>query len=132
MLDWRRRSGKRLEGAKCGATEDVFFELLLHIGTLDGFSPVERSEIDHLLDWPGRQEAEQVAEVTERLEPVHFTAGEQRDNRGIDFAALVIPDKSQLRLPKASRRNAFSETLLWMGSRPSSRRRWRASRWLRA
>ena len=50
---------------------------------------MERSEIDHLLDRPGRQEAEQVAQVTERLEPVHFAAGEQGDERGIDFAALV-------------------------------------------
>ena len=93
MLDWRRCSGRRLEGAERGATEDVFFEPLLHIGALDGSSPVQRSETQHLLDGPGRQEAEQVAQVTQRLEPVHFAAGEQRDESGIDFAAVVISDE---------------------------------------
>ncbi len=51
------------------------------------------SETDHPREPPGRHEAEQVAQVTERLELVHFATDEQGDERGVDFAATIVAEE---------------------------------------
>ena len=46
----------------------------------------------------------------------------QGDEGGVDSGGVVGADEEPVLYPTASRRNARSEPLLWMGSRPSSRK----------
>jgi hypothetical protein len=55
---------------KKDSTEDVGGQLLLSFGLLKGLLPIGRSEFEQAVPGPAGDEAQQVAEVGERLDPV--------------------------------------------------------------
>ena len=99
---------------------------------LSSLLPIDGSQLEHAVDGPAGQEAQEVAQVAAGFDAVELAAGEERDEARVDVAASSLPTKSQFLRPMASRRSARSEPLLWIGRRPSSRKRWSATRWLRA
>src|SRR3990172_9262427 len=102
---------------------DVGSEPLPRVLLLERLLPEGRRELEHTALRPARQQAEEIPQVGPRLEAVHLTAGQERDESRIDLCALVASHENPVFLPTASRRSSRSETLLWIGSLPSSRKR---------
>jgi hypothetical protein len=117
-----------VEQAQGCAPEDVGVEPLLSVLVLEGLLPVERRELEDPANRPVGGKAEEIAKVGPGLDVVELATREQGDEVALISAASSVPTNNQFFLPTASRRNARSEPLLWMGSRPSSRKRWRATR----
>ena len=81
--------GKR----KRSAAEDVGEQLLLSFGLLEGLLPIQGSELEQAIGRPRADEAEQIADVPVRLDGVEASAGEQRDEDGVDSGAVVAPNE---------------------------------------
>ena len=79
------------------ATEDVGGQLLLSFAFARGLLPVGGSELEHAGLGPGREQAEEIADVTERLDVVEASTGDERDERVLVTAPSSLPTKSQLR-----------------------------------
>ncbi len=75
------------------SAEDVGSEPLLSTLLLERLLPVRRGELEDPRARPRRQEAEQVAEVCLRLDPVELAAREERDEEGVRAGALVTAEE---------------------------------------
>ena|SRR5438477_1406960 len=73
--------------------KDVGGELLLRIAPLERLVPIDWCELEYALRRPARQETEEVAQVGPRLDLVQSTAGEQRNEGGIDVAGVVVAEE---------------------------------------
>jgi hypothetical protein len=67
-------SGRR---RKKDPTEDVGSQLLLSFGLLEGLLPIGGGKLQEAVPGPAGDEAQQVAKVGERLDPVEPGAGKQ-------------------------------------------------------
>src|SRR6478736_3380142 len=85
-----RGSGRR---RKHGAAEDVGGQLVLSFGLLESLLPIGGSELEQAISGPGADHAEQVSEVAVGLDSVQASAGEQRDEHGVDGSAVVAADE---------------------------------------
>src|SRR4051812_37470302 len=85
-----RGSGGR---RKHDATEDVGGQLLLSFGLLESLLPIGGSELEQSLGGPAADEAQQVADVRDRVDSVESGAGEQRDEDGVGLGAVVVADE---------------------------------------
>jgi hypothetical protein len=81
---------------KYDTTEDVGVEGLLSVALLEGLAPICGRQLEHPMEWPSRQEAEEVAHVAERLNLVQAAAREERDEGGVDLAAVVAADEEPI------------------------------------
>src|SRR3954454_8155226 len=70
-------------------TEDVAVEGLLRLALLESLSPVGWGELEDAASGPTGQEAQQVAEVAERLDAVESAAGQERNKDGVHLGAVV-------------------------------------------
>src|SRR5258706_2616039 len=86
----RRTSRRKVEQ---DATEDVGSQLLLSFALLEGLLPIRGSELEDAGLGPAREQAEQVADVAERLDVVKPSAGEERDEARVGDGAVVAADK---------------------------------------
>src|SRR4051812_12189319 len=86
----------RNELVERGLTEDVADQPLLSLWLLESLLPVQGRELEDTATGPARQEAEQVPQVTERLDTVQLGAGEQRDEDGIDLPRVVVSDEEPI------------------------------------
>src|SRR3990172_9626863 len=68
---------------------DVGSEPLLSVLLLERLLPKGRRELEHTALRPARQQAEEIPQVGPRLEAVHLTAGQERDEGGVDLRTLV-------------------------------------------
>ena len=75
------------------APEDVGGQALLSVLLLQGLLPGGRGELEDAAPGPGRQEAQQVAEVSPGLDAVELAAGEQGDENRVDAGALVVAEE---------------------------------------
>ena len=75
--------------AERNAPEDVGVEELLSIAVLESLCPIGGSELESAPVRPARQEAQEIAQVAGRLDVVQSTAGEQRNEGGVDVAGFV-------------------------------------------
>jgi hypothetical protein len=82
-------SGRR---RKKDPTEDVRSQLLLSFGLLEGLLPIGGSELQQAVVGPARDEAQQVAQVGERLDAVQPGAGEQRDEDRVNLPCPLSAD----------------------------------------
>src|SRR5437870_12407836 len=80
-------------GLERDTTEDVGGETLLSVWLLEGLVPVERGELEDATGGPAGDEAEEVAQVAQRLDAVELAAGEQRHEGRVDLGGLVIADE---------------------------------------
>lgn len=71
------------------APEDVGGQALLSVLLLQGLLPGGWGELEDAALGPGRQEAQQVAEVGPGLNAVELAVGEQGDEDRVDAGALV-------------------------------------------
>src|SRR5450631_2436862 len=85
-----RGSGRR---RKHDSSEDVGSQLLLSFGLLECLLPVGWGELEQAIGGPGAEQAEQVPEVTVRLDVVEPSASEQRNEHGVDGGAVVAADE---------------------------------------
>src|SRR5262249_54392326 len=76
--------------------EDIGHEPLLSLLVLEGLVPVSGSELEDAAQGPVRQEAEEVAQVSPRLDLVKLAAREQRDESRVDLAAVVATDEEPI------------------------------------
>src|SRR5687767_7158694 len=87
-----------------GAPERVFIEPPLSFAVLESLLPIGRGELEDSVFRPVRQEVEEVAEVTPRLDSVQLAAGDQRNENGIGNSAVFGADKEPVltaqRLPE--------------------------------
>jgi hypothetical protein len=119
--------GSRRQGKK-DATEDVGGQLLLNFGLLEGLLPIGRSEFEQAVPGPAGHEAQLVAQVGERLDPVQPALASRETKTVFTRAPSSLPTKSQLRRPRTWRLRFNSLMLFVRGSRPSSRKRRSAMR----
>src|ERR1700753_2717305 len=75
------------------ATEDVGAQLLLSFALLEGLLPVGGSEFENAGLGPAREQAEEVANVAERLDVVQTSAGEERNETGVGHGAVFTADE---------------------------------------
>lgn len=68
------------------ARVDVGVEFLLDIVAREGGLPVQGRDLEEPRHGPARYQAEDVAQVCPRLDAVHLTARQQRDEDGVDPA----------------------------------------------
>jgi hypothetical protein len=85
-----RGSGRR---RKHDAAEDVGSQLLLSFGLLESLLPVGGGELEQAIGGPGWEQAEQVPEVAVRLDVVESSAGEERNEYGVDGGAVIAADE---------------------------------------
>ena len=81
-------------------TEDVGGQLLLSFDILESLLPIGGSQLEDALGGPSRQEAEQIADVGERLDPVEPGAGQERDEDGVDLAPVLATDEDPIAATK--------------------------------
>src|SRR5690349_24948138 len=86
-------SGKASNVLEQRAPEDVGGEFLLSLGVLKSLLPIGRRELENAVTWPGRQEAQQIPHVCERLDLVQPGAGQQRDEDRVDSRAVVAANE---------------------------------------
>src|SRR5688572_18247744 len=82
------------------APENVGGQLFLSFALLEGLFPVGGSELENAALGPGREQAEKVADVAERLDAMEPGAGEQRDEARVGDAAIVTPDEEPVSTPE--------------------------------
>jgi len=75
------------------APEDVGGQALLSVLLLQGLLPEGRGELEDAAGGPGRQEAEQVAQIGPWLDAVELAAGEQGDEDRVDAGAFVATEE---------------------------------------
>src|SRR5215217_7159236 len=75
------------------ATEDVGGQLLLSFALLEGLLPMSGSKLEDAGLGPAREQAEEVADVAERLDVVKPSAGQERDKAGVGHRAVVAADE---------------------------------------
>jgi hypothetical protein len=80
------------------------------------------------LDRPARQQAEEIADVAERLETVHLAAGQEGDESCVHLAAIVVSDKEPIPPAEGLSPQSIFGPVVVDGQRPSSRKRRSASR----
>jgi hypothetical protein len=83
------------------APEDVPVESPLDLGLLGCLSPRRGRQLQDAARGPARQKAEQVAQVGPRFDAMQLAAGEDRCERGVDLAGIVVADEDP---------NPFGET----------------------
>src|SRR5690242_179903 len=96
-MEARKRSSRRFEH---NASKDVGGQLLLSFDLLEGLLPIGRGELEDAMVRPRGQEAEEVADVRERLDVVEPRTGEQRDEDAVDAGAVIAADKEPVRRPR--------------------------------
>ena len=89
----RKPSRRRVEEHP---SKDVGGQLLLSLGFLEGLLPIGGRELENAVVGPARQEAEEIAEVGERLDLVEPGAGEQRDEDGVDAAGIGTSEEQPI------------------------------------
>src|SRR5919206_5214607 len=89
----------RLRELEDDSAEDVGGERLLSLWLLECLLPVDRRELEDAISRPAWDEAEQISDVSERLDFVEATTREERYERGIGFAALVAAHKQPIAAP---------------------------------
>src|SRR4051812_18006672 len=85
-----RGSGRK---RKHSATEDVGGQLLLSFGVLESLLPISGSEFEQPSHGPGRQQAEQISQVTVGLDVVEPSACEEGNKDGVHLGAIIAADK---------------------------------------
>src|SRR3954465_14184870 len=75
------------------ATEDVGRQGLVSLAFLEGLAPVERGQLEDPVLGPPWQQAEQVADVAEGLDPVQAAASQQRHEGGVHSGTVVAADE---------------------------------------
>src|SRR5258708_2437507 len=93
----KTRSGWR---SKNDGTEDVGGQLVLSFGLLESLFPIGGGELEHAVVRPARQPAEQIADVSERLEIVEPCAGEQRDEDRVHPGTVIAADEEPVSTPE--------------------------------
>ena len=81
------------------ATEDVGCQLLLSFALLEGLLPIGGGELEDASFRPAREQAEEIADVAERLDVVQASAGEERDEAGVGHGAVVAADEEPVAAP---------------------------------
>src|ERR1700742_4995374 len=81
------------------ATEDVGGQLLLSFALLEGLLPVGGGEFEDAGLGPAREQAEEGADVAERLDVVQTSAGEERNEAGVGHGAVVTADEEPVAAP---------------------------------
>src|SRR6187549_987798 len=90
-------SGRR---RKNDPTEDVGSQLLLSFDLLEGLLPIGGREFQQAMPGPAGDEAQQVAEVGERLDAVQPGTGEERDEDGVHEGPVVAADEEPVATPE--------------------------------
>src|SRR5262249_44493640 len=94
-------------------------EASLRVRLRDSLTPACRRQLEHASLRPGRNEAEQVAQVAPRLDAVQLAAGQERDKRGIDLAGVVVAPEVVEALCANQERAKSLEQALAVASRPT-------------
>jgi len=76
--------------------EDIRSEPLLSVLLLQRLLPVDGGELEDSPLRPRGQQAEEVAEVPQRLDPVHLAARQQRHEERVDASALVAAEEDPI------------------------------------
>lgn len=83
-------SGRKIEQ---NATKDVGGQLLLSFALLEGLLPIGGSELEDASFRPAREQAEQIADVAERLDVVPARAGEEQHEAHVGHGTVVAADE---------------------------------------
>src|SRR5688500_903607 len=75
------------------AAEDVGGEPLLSVLLFQSLLPEGRSELEDATPGPRREQAQQVAEIGQGLDPVELAARQERDEEGIGAGALLAAEE---------------------------------------
>jgi hypothetical protein len=86
-------SGSDRGGRQRDEPEDVNVESPLNLRLLGCSSPKRGCQLQDATGGPARQEAEEVAQVRPRFESLQLAAGEERCERGVDLAGVVVADE---------------------------------------
>ena len=84
------------ERTKTDLTEDVRGEALLSVLLLQGLVPVGRGEFQDSALGPRGQQAQEVAQVGEGLDPVELATREEGDESCVGPTALVAADEDPI------------------------------------
>jgi hypothetical protein len=84
------------------ATEGVRGQLLLSFGLLEGLLPIDRCEFEQALPGPAGDQAQQVAQVDERLDAMQSGAGQQKDEDCLLRVERGLPSRRLRRHPRRS------------------------------
>ena len=111
---------------------DVGVEPLLSVSVLQGLVPVGGSELEDAVLGPTGEQAEDVAHVGPGLDAVHLAARQERDEGGVDVAAVVASDKEPVftadgLAPKLK----LADVVVQRQAPIFEKNRCRATRWLR-
>src|SRR4029079_7267100 len=87
-----RSRGRR----KQHSSEDVSGQLFLSFGLLESLFPVEGSELEDAVAGPAGQQAEQVADVAERLDAVEAGTWQERYAASVGDPAVVAADEEPI------------------------------------
>jgi hypothetical protein len=79
-----------LDGSERGAAEEVGGKSLLSVLVLEGLLPIRRSELEDPSGGPAGQEAQEVPQVADGLDPVELAARQERDKSGVGAACVIV------------------------------------------
>ena len=85
--------GCRLEFAEGDAAKEVGGESLLDVLASNGGAKVEWREFEDSLHIPGREQAEEIAEIFGGIDAVEPATGDERDEGGIGLSAVIRANK---------------------------------------
>jgi hypothetical protein len=113
-MSWAMAGSRRKR--KRSTAEDVGEQLLLSFGLLEGLLPIQGSELEQAIVGPGTDQAEQVADLAVRLDTVEASAGEQRNEDGIDGGSVVAADEEPVLPTEGTAILPSLDALLLLGS----------------